>query len=343
MSRRGLVALVVVVCGAASGCIDALLGPEPDPGDPLENFDILWRDFDRHYSFFTLKAIDWAAVRDSYRARVRPTTTEPELLEIVADMLDTLRDGHVNVFTEHGVYSYTDWFIDRPGSYNPHLVALRMNGTLTRVPDGTLEHGRPGFGIGYIRIPSFEPGMTRQVDVAIAALAGAGALDALVVDLRHNGGGSDGQAREAAGRLVSDRRLYRTVRYRNGPGHDDFTPHIPSHVEPAGPIRVTGPVAVLVNRRTFSAAESFVLAARTRQDVLVVGDTTGGGSGFPMYRELPNGWTYRLSRWISYDPTGRPFEGVGLVPDEVLAFETDDFTDSILDRALELLLAQLDG
>lgn len=335
MRGRTVGAVLALCCAAA--CIDPFLGPEPDSDDPVENFDILWEEFDRHYSFFALKEIDWDGLRDAHRPRIGPTTTEPELLEIVAEMLDELRDGHVNVFTDFAVYGYTDWFVDRPRNYIPNLVAQRLNGTLLRVPDGTLRYGRPGWGIGYVRIPSFPAGMARELDVALSALRGADALDALIVDLRHNGGGSDREARLAAGRLVDARRLYRTVRYRNGPEHDDFTPHIPSYVEPAGPARFTGPVAVLVNRRTFSAAESFLLAVRHMPGLTVVGDTTGGGSGFPMFRELPNGWTYRISRWISFDASGRPFEGVGLPPDEPVSFDDESEADLILDRAIELL------
>jgi len=61
-------------------------------------------------------------------------------------------------------------------------------------------------------------------------------------------------------------------------------------------LRYTDPIALLTNRRTFSAAESFVLAMRTLPQVTIVGDTTGGGSGNPLHRELPNGWGLSVSR-----------------------------------------------
>jgi carboxyl-terminal processing protease len=339
--RRRVVGPMVVVCCAVAACIDPFLGPEPDPDDPVETFDILWEEFDRQYSFFPLKEIDWAGQRAVHRPRVGPATTGPELLEIVSGMLDVLRDGHVNVFTDFGVYGYTDWFTEYPRNYIPNLVANRMTNTLLTVPGGTLAYGSPGWRIGYIHVPGFPPGMVEQMDRALAALDTLDALDALIVDLRHNGGGSDREARLAAGRLVDGRRLYRTVRYRNGPAHDDFTPHIPSYVGPAGPTQFTGPVALLTNRRTFSAAESFVLAVRAMHNVVIVGDTTGGGSGFPMYRELPNGWTYRIPRWIAFDADGRPFEGVGLAPDAFVSFDDDSLVDLILDRAIAILREEM--
>lgn len=326
-------ALVALVASVA-GCIDPLLGPQPDGDDPLENFDLLWTEFDRNYSFFELKGIDWAALRETYRPRIRSTTTETRLLLVVSDMLDELEDGHVTVITDDDTYRYTGWYDGYPRSYLPSLVLTRLGDSHARAPGGLLEYGEPEPGVGYVRIPRFVPGMAGDLDLALDTL---GPLSALIIDVRHNGGGSDSEVREMAGRLVAERRLYRTVQYRNGPEHDDFTPPIPSFVEPRGPHQFTGPIALLTNRRTFSAAESFVLAVRTREGVTVVGDTTGGGSGNPMARELPNGWTYRLSRWIAYDPAGRPFEGVGLPPDLYMTFELGSVVDPILEEAIRVL------
>lgn len=328
---RTLRPATLLALASVMACIDPLLGPQPDGDDPVQNFDILWAEFDRTYSFFELKGIDWTGIRATYRPRVRSTTTDAGLLRVVSDMLDELEDGHVAVLTEDETYRYTGWYEGHPRSYLPGLVLARLGDSHARAPGGLLEYGEPEPGVGYVRIPSFTPGMARDLDVALEALE---PLVALIIDLRHNGGGSDGEVREVAGRLVAERRLYRTVQYRNGPEHDDFTPPSPSFVEPRGPRQFTGPVALLTNRRTFSAAESFVLAVRTRGGVTVVGDTTGGGSGNPMARELPNGWTYQLSRWIAYDSDGRTFEGVGLPPDVFMTFDLGSIEDPILEEAI---------
>lgn len=337
-SVRGLALLSLAVGMVA--CIDPLLGPEPDPADRLETFDILWEEFDRHYAFFILKDVDWDEARARYRPRIQPSTTEYGLLNIVGDMLDELEDGHVSVTAHVGTYRYTGWSQGYPRSYLPSLVLARLGDTHVRAPGGLVEYGEPEPAIGYVRIPGFVRGMAGDLDLALEALT---PLDGLIIDLRHNGGGSDAEAREMAGRLVDARRLYRTVRYRNGPEHDDFTGQMPSYVEPRGPRQFTGPVALLTNRRTFSAAESFVLAARTMPNVTVVGDTTGGGSGAPMARELPNGWTYRVPRWIAYDADGRTFEGVGLGPDHYVTFDAPSTTDLILEEAIRVLQDTIGG
>ena len=161
----------------------------------------------------------------------------------------------------------------------------------------------------------------------------------LIVDVRDNGGGQYKLAASIAGRFADRTRTFGYVRYRNGPGHGDFTNYIAETVSPAGPRQFTGSVYVLTNRRDFSSAEDFVLAMRVLPTVTVVGDTTGGASGGPIVRELPNGWTYQLSEWIEYTPDREMFEGVGLAPKVVVKAtrtDSDRSIDASLSRAITL-------
>jgi C-terminal processing protease CtpA/Prc len=75
--------------------------------------------------------------------------------------------------------------------------------------------------------------------------------------------------------------------------------------------------------------------------VTIVGDTTGGGVGSPIFRELPNGWTYRLSTMIEADAQGRIIEGSGIIPDVPLRTSVTDSTngiDRILEKGIEIIL-----
>lgn len=82
---------------------------------------------------------------------------------------------------------------------------------------------------------------------------------------------------------------------------------------------------------------------KARGDVATVGDTTGGGSGNPVMRELANGWTYRISRWQLFDAVREPFpEGVGLAPDvPVILDSAEPAREEILERALAELRMRL--
>lgn len=334
--------LAVLACGLVlAGCLD-LLGPAPDPGDPGVNFDALWTEFDLHYAFFDLKGVDWDRLYEEYRPQAAAAVTESALMEVFAALLDHLEDGHVNIYTPTFDYSYEGWYEPYPESFHWPTIETRLSG-VRHSPDQRVAWGDLSRDVGYVHIGDFGTGRERDLETVVRDLGGKAAL---IVDVRSNGGGSDLASRQTAGLFAANRYHYRTIRYRNGPDHTDFSDPIENYIAPGASARFHGPVAVLTNRRVFSAAEDFVLAMRQLPQVIVVGDTTGGGAGNPIFRELPNGWTFRLSRWLATDPSGFNWEGVGIPPDTwVVQTDTDAGTreDPVLEEAVSALEAVLAG
>lgn len=327
---------------ALAACVDSFLEPEPAT-DPVALFDQLWGEFDRHYAFFVVKDLDWDALRARYRPEVHSGTTDAELLDVFSRMLDHLEDGHVNVFTPQGGYGYSAWRERSPANFEASVAFSYLDGGRRRLGGGRLTYGLLEAELGYLHVSGFDPGeWIEDVDEALGEMDG---IRGLVLDLRDNGGGTDLTLEELVGRFLDRRRLYRHFRYRNGPGHDDFTELRADHVEPRGSERFLGPVALLTNRSNYSTAEDFILAMRARGAVVTVGDTTGGGAGNPIMRELANGWTYRLSRWQLFDADRRPFpEGVGLAPDvPVMLDPTEPERDEILERGIAALRERIDA
>ena len=338
-SLRAFATLLIVLTSA--GCVDFFLAPDP-ARDPATVFESLWGEYDAYYASFGIKGIDWDSVYDEYRPQVRPGMSFVELGDLLGRMVLGLRDGHATLETPYGRYAYTGWYDVYPENYDQALawsyVAARppgKGGTPPLIQGAGLSYGWVTDRIGYIGIRSFHnPAVRHGIDDALAMLAD---VDGLILDLRSNGGGSDRNAEAVAARLAHERYLYRRVVYRNGPSHDDFTEPIDDYIEPYGEHRFTGPLAVLTNRRVYSAAESFVLALRPRPHTVQVGDTTGGGSGNPLGRELPNGWVFQVPRWIEYDPHGETYEDVGLGPDVFIQLVPGSGRDAILERAIEEL------
>lgn len=255
-------------------------------------------------------------------------------------MLEELRDVHV-VLTPIGdlpSIRFRSEFEARSTHFSSDRVTEYYVPDVVAMPEGNVRYGHLDDAVGYVAIESFRGrDWLGDIDDALRALDVA----ALVVDIRDNGGGDNGLAVAVAGRFADRERTYGYVRLRDGPAHDDFTGYIAERVHPAGR-RFSGPVAVLTNRRTMSAAEDFLLAMRSIPGVRVIGDTTAGASGGPIVRELPNGWTFQLSEWIAYTANREPFEGIGLAPDIALRASAQDGTnDIVLDTAHQLLLADL--
>jgi C-terminal processing protease CtpA/Prc len=98
-------------------------------------------------------------------------------------------------------------------------------------------------------------------------------------------------------------------------------------------------VAVLTNRRTYSAANAFVAYMKDLPNVTTVGDRTGGGAGLPYNNELPNGWTVRFSACPTYDVHMQSTEG-GIAPQHQVSLLSSDFArgeDTIIEYARKLL------
>jgi C-terminal processing protease CtpA/Prc len=127
---------------------------------------------------------------------------------------------------------------------------------------------------------------------------------------------------------------------KSGPGKDDFQGPQAAYAEPdKNQVKYTKKIAVLIDQGTFSAASFFALGAREIPNVILVGDSTGGGLGIPNGGQLPNGWTYRFSISRTLSPAGENFEN-GVPPDVKVLLkksDRDQGIDTVIERAVEEL------
>ena len=326
-------------CAALASC-GVVLGPDPST-DRAALFDQFWSEFDRHYALFELKAIDWNGVREVYRPQAIAATTDGAFASVLGRMIDTLDDVHVS-FNVGNVLRYQsgDSATARRTYFAEATVFLNYVTNSTFTPSRHMRYGRYG-GVGYVRIPGFGgEGWGQEIDIAIRAL---GDVPAIIFDIRDNGGGNDSNGRDIAARFTTERRTFAYVKFRNGPGHSDFSPLFVNEIEPGG-LHYSGKVILLVNRLDFSAAEHFALMIRSLPGAILVGDTTGGASGNPLKRELANGWLYQMSESITYDLDHKTFEEVGIAPDVVVKQTLEDLnnsSDPVLFKAVELAFSPL--
>ena len=335
LTRNGLLVLLAMMWVA---CGDMLLGSDPED-TPASNFDVLWEDFDKTYSFFEYKGVNWDSLYAVYRPQVTAQTSETQLFETMAALLDHLQDGHVNLYTPFSVYAYANPKVLRapanvlaPGPFRSRYVPQLQGNDVMR-------YGPLTDDIGYVAITRFAgpSDAFRLIDEVIDAFQ---SMQGIVIDVRNNGGGSDTNADIVASRFTDQRRLFRYVQYRNGPAHTDFTPLLADYLEPGGPAQYTRPIVLLTNRRCASTTEDFTLAMQVLPHATVVGDTTAGALGNPVIRALPNGWNYRLSRWIELSADKVNYEGLGIPPDVPVWISPSDSLqsrDRILEEAVALL------
>jgi hypothetical protein len=317
------------------GCVD-----EDEFADtPQGNMEALWKIIDEHYCFLDYKkevyGLDWDAVYHKYKARVDNDMSRTQLFEVLGQMLGELRDGHVNLSAAHDYGRYWTWFEAYPANLSDTLLR-RYLGTDYKMASG-IDYRILDDNIGYIRYESFQNGVGEgNLDEAMMHMM---LCQGLIIDIRSNGGGDLTNAEMLAARFVNERTLVGYYQHKTGPGHSDFSRMEPRYLDPSSGIRWQKPVAVLVNRHVFSAANEFAMYMKELPQVKLVGDHTGGGAGMPFSSSLPNGWSVRFSAIPMYDARQQSCE-FGIEPDYQVSITDEDFyrgRDTIIEFARQLL------
>ena len=332
--------LVLALVAVLSACVQA----DNLPDSPQGNIEALWRIMDEHYCFFDYKkeqlGVDWDEVHARYAAMIdRDDLTDAQQFEVMARMLGELRDGHVNLYTAFDTGREWSWQENYPANVSDTLIRrylgtdyLMANGMQYRILDDN---------IGYLRCPSFSHDLgAGNLDYVLSYLL---TCDALIIDLRGNGGGMLTSAEELAARFINEPTLVGYIQHKTGPGHADFSPKKEQWLKPGKGIRWQKPVCVLTNRAVYSAANEFVKYMRCAPLCTIVGDQTGGGAGLPFSDELPNGWGVRFSACPMYDRDDHITEH-GIAPDVQVSLTAADALrgiDTLIETARALLRQSL--
>ena len=196
--------------------------------------------------------------------------------------------------------------------------------------------------IGYVRYSSFSSGISESnLDYMFYYFKDC---KGLIIDIRNNGGGALNYAERFASRFIEETTSVGYMQHKTGKGQDNFSEPYQIELEPSAYIRWLRPTIVLTNRHCYSAANDFVQKMRIFPHVTIMGDRTGGGSGFPFTSELPNGWTVRFSACPMLDENKQLTE-FGIDPDIPVAITDEDLwngIDTIVEKAIELL-KQMEG
>lgn len=345
VKRLSLVLVPLLFVMAA--CEEELIGPEL-PNTPSANFEYFWRTFDTHYGMFDVKAIDWSAMVNANRSKIKESMTDAELYEVLTSMMNPLNDNHLNLYPTNGslpVYpgGIFKWKDEKAvitkvqEDYDLEVVKKYLISYQQLTPN--IGWGRLPNDIAYINIKGTDglKDVQRQMEKVMSGIADARGA---IVDIRGFYGGYDPVSQYLAGCFASSRKLYMTTRKRNGPSHADFTAPLEWYVEPQGSTPFVKPLIVLTSLFTQSAGETFQLAITQFDHVRTLGDTTAGSFSDNPNFELPNGWIFSVSVGDYRASDGKSYEGVGLAPKIPLVNQKEDLLagkDRALEKAMELL------
>lgn len=201
-------------------------------------------------------------------------------------------------------------------------------------------------GVAFVRFSNCEDeSLVKQLKSDLAAHPD---VKGLVIDLRVNGGGSSSIGAAVVSGLCTQgfrvpastyqTRLYSPTKQAWG-SNSGLHPVSDSEDElvPDKERWYSGPTALLVGPRTFSAAEDWAGYWRSAKLGPIVGTPTGGSTGQPLSFNLPGGGSARVCTKQDLLPDGTKFVGVGIKPDIVVPWTVADVRagrDPQLERAV---------
>ncbi len=165
--------------------------------------------------------------------------------------------------------------------------------------------------IGYVKFDGFMDASFCGSTVA-AAMEFIAHTDAIIFDLRQNGGGQPDMVTLIASYLF-DKPTHLIDMYNR---KEDSTRQNWTLSYLPGPRLTTQPVYVLTSKRTFSGAEEFAFDLRNQKRATIVGETTGGGAHPVGGHVVADYFMVGVPFAKSLDPgTKTNWEGTGIVPD----------------------------
>lgn len=169
--------------------------------------------------------------------------------------------------------------------------------------------------VGLISIANFEDRCADETIAAVESLRQQGA-EKLIFDVRNNPGGYARELVPLLDYMLPEGELFRTVDYA-GREETDYSD--------AGFLDM--PMAVLVNRSTYSAAEFFAVALQEYEAAVVVGEKTTGKGYFQNTFPLSDGSAVSLSTGKYFTPKGISLEDVGITPDVEIVVDDSTYAD----------------
>lgn len=307
-------------------------------------FEYLWNRVDRQYAHFDVKNVDWDSVHDHYDTLIYSGMPDDSLFLYLGQMLNSLNDGHVNLRSAFDLSFSEEIFLQTYGNrnYNSEVVNLNYLGPHYHTSGGLLHNSLRDGKVIYIRYSSFSnSAATSLLNHVINYYPDA---QGLILDIRQNGGGSFDNVWNILKLLPAHHILLYRTQIKSGPAHNDFTPleEVYSDFTNDGYTAYYKPFVILTDRGSYSASSFFALCSKAYDNMLLMGDTTGGGLGIPNGGELPNGWTYRFSITRTLSPDGRNFEN-GVPPDSLVLLDPSAVAsgkDNIIETACDYILSQ---
>jgi hypothetical protein len=303
--------LALLACGDGRGQV-LIKKDQPDftttPEQRSEVLDGLLKQLNEHYVFPDKAQEMEKAIRAHQEKKEYDSITSAKTLSetLTRHLQEISHDKHLRVIYSRGP-------MPKPHEPSPE-ERQKMRAMMSKTNYGFEKVERLEGNVGYLDLRGFTDADAGG-ETAAAAMTFLVNTDALIIDLRKNGGGSPGMVALLCSYLFDGRpRHLNSLAWRKSGGEEVQQWWTLPYVH--GKRYVNKDVYVLTSKRTFSAAEEFTYNLQTQKRATIVGETTGGGAH-------PGGPHPINDHFVVWIPSGRAinpvtktnWEGTGVKPD----------------------------
>jgi hypothetical protein len=295
----------------------ALAQPQP-PDVPIsaaaksEVIESLTRQLKSNYVFPDVaERVSKALAEKSAKGDYAEASTSKAFAKMLSsDLRATGKDLHLGVGFDPGFSADA-----APGAVPTPSQLAKLREGVARDGYGIARVERLPGNIGYLDVRGFGPTeiVGEAYGAAMSLLAGT---DALILDLRRNGGGEPSSVAYLLSHFFAegDERHLNDIYER--PKDETRQYWTSASVRP----RYTKPVYVLISNYTFSGGEECAYDFQTQKRATLVGETTGGGANPGDFLSLGHGMVAFIPNGRAINPlTHTNWEHVGVKPDVVVA------------------------
>jgi carboxyl-terminal processing protease len=341
--------------------------------DPIDIFNVYWQTFAEQFAYSEEIHWDWNAKYNEWREKIHGNMSNEELLKILDQIMEQVRDGHSIIFNADGdelikskfprkaaykqklraeFEAHDEYSSFRSFYWNNYRKWKQVLGSYLESPyiphsvDEDIMLAKLESNLSYLRIDEMGGYVHGSNDSQVAAvnsvmttaIKGFNASNGLVIDLRLNGGGHDDITKTWLSYLINEELI---TGIKQTKVHNGFSKPRKITVPPIDGERYLGPIVVLISEETASAAESFLQGLRARGNVTFVGENSFGALSTMLFKALPNGWSFSLSnhKYMAHDGTSYEFSGFPV--DYNYEFRSskqiEQGRDLALEKAIELL------
>jgi hypothetical protein len=260
------------------------------------------------YYVFPDKAAAMAAdlrAQDKHGDYAKITSAQAFAQKLTEDLQRSSHDRHLEV-------AYSDRPFPPQAAFDAEETSPEDLAQQRRLNFGVERVQRLDFNLGYLDLRAFAPPKLSGPKLA-AAMSLLSDTDALVIDLRNNGGGDPATVALLASYLFDQRIRLNDIYDR---GKDATTQYWTSDALDGPKYGGTKKLYLLVSHDTFSAGEDFTYALKNLKRATVIGAATGGGAHPGTGRRLTDHFAANIPTGRSISPiTHGDWEGTGVAPD----------------------------